>query len=173
MYFDFYFATIFFLIIICSGLIIGILLLKIAHKNTINNNILTAELERKKLLYPLKIKAIERFALYLERIKIDNLVTRIKPISKNIAHYKLLVNATIEQEFNHNTVQNIYISIKTYQSIVAATKETIKYIESTGGSNSDDTEFTKFNTLLLSKKATVNNLIENTQLLLKEDLKLL
>jgi hypothetical protein len=173
MYFDFYFASIFFLIIICSGLIIGVLLLKIAHKNTIKRDVLTAELARKKLLYPLKIKAIERFALYLERIKIDNLVTRIKPISKNIAHYKLLLNATIEQEFNHNAVQNIYISKKTYQSIILATKQTIKYIESLENPEADNTDFTKFNTLLLSNKTTVNRLINNTLLLLKEDLKLL
>lgn len=173
MYFDFYFATIFFLVIICSSLIIGFLLLKYTHKNALNKRILAADLDRKKALYTVKIKGVERFALYLERIKIDNLVTRIEPVSKNITHYKLLLNATIEQELNHNAVQRIYISDKTYQSILQATQETIKYIEKTTLPNNNETDLIQFKALLLSNNSAISSRVENTIRLLKDELKFL
>lgn len=173
MYFDFYFATIFFLILICCAVIVGFLYLKVTHKNDIKKQVLSAELDRKKTLYALKIKAIERFALYLERIKIDNLLTRIKPVSDNIEHYKLLLNATIEQEFNHNVIQKIYISKDLYQNIILVTQETMNYISNTEISEDKNKTIPHFRELLLSQNKTINNLNDNTSLLLKASLKIL
>lgn len=173
MYFDFNFASIFFLLILCSALIVGFLYLKVTHKNALKMQMLSAEMDRKKTLYALKIKAIERFALFLERIKIDNLLARIKPVSDNIEHYKLLLNATIEQEFKHNTIQKIYIADAHYQSIILTTQETIKYIDTSVISGNKEVSIINFKELLLSQNKSVNNINNSTLLLLKASLKIL
>ena len=170
MYFDFYFASIFFLIIIISSLIVGILLLRFSHKNKLKTAFLKAELTRQKEVYPLKIKAVERFALYLERIKLGNLITRIKPVSDEIEHYKLLLNATIEQEFNHNAVQKIYVSSNCFQSIEKVTQQTIQLINDVNISDSKATPNT-FNQELIKKSSALNQIINNTSALLKQELK--
>jgi len=170
MYFDFYLATIFFLILVCSGFIIGALLLKYAHKNSLKKALFLSELERQKTIFPLKIKAVERFALYLERIRTGNLITRIKPVSKKVELYKLLLTATIEQEFNHNAVQRIYISNTCYQNIDKVTQETIKYIHESGLSNSNTLTLLEFNDLLLANNTLINNLIDNALLEIKKEL---
>ncbi|MFK5889892.1 MAG: hypothetical protein QM486_04090 [Flavobacteriaceae bacterium] len=170
MYFDFYFAILFFLIIICSSLIVGIVLLKYSHKNSLKKILLDSKIAHQKTLFPLKIKAVERFALYLERIKVVNLVTRIKPISNDIAHYKLLISATIEQEFNHNAVQKIYVSTDCYKNIENITQETINYISQLSIPKTTTTPI-QFNEVLLSKSTSLNKLIDDASTLLKMELK--
>jgi hypothetical protein len=171
MYFDFYLAGVFFLILASSSLIVGILLLKYNHRNNLKKALFLSELTRQKTIFPLKIKAVERFALFLERLRTGNLLTRIKPVSEKVELYKLLLTATIEQEFNHNAVQKLYISNGCYQNIEKITQETIKYIRNTDPSSTDTFTLIEFNEVLLSKNTFLNNLIDSALLNLKNELK--
>jgi len=160
MYFDFYYATIFYLIFICSLLVIGILLFKLYQKNNLKSHLLKAELARKKQIYALKIKAVERFALYLERLKIANLVTRIKPVSDSVEHYKLFLAATIEQELNYNSIQQLYISTTIYNQIVDVSQETIQLIKNLDTIEKNELSIAAYNKLLLKQNGTLNKRID-------------
>lgn len=77
---------------------------------------------------PLRLQAYERMALFLERISPNKLVIRVKPNSTNKEDYESLLVASIEQEFEHNLSQQIYVSDECWNIINAAKNATIQLI---------------------------------------------
>jgi hypothetical protein len=84
--------------------------------------------EAQKDALPLRLQAYERLSLYMERINPTNLLIRIKPISENKFDYENVVIAQIEQEFDHNLTQQIYISDECWTIIMTAKNATIQMI---------------------------------------------
>jgi hypothetical protein len=77
---------------------------------------------------PLRLQAYERMALFLERITPSKLLIRIPPISSNKDDYESLLIQSIEQEFEHNLSQQIYVSDKCWSIITTAKNATIQII---------------------------------------------
>ncbi|PWA04757.1 DUF7935 family protein [Flavobacterium psychrotolerans] len=84
--------------------------------------------EAQKNALPLRLQAFERMALFLERISPTKLLTRISPISSNKNDYENYIIAQIEQEFEHNLTQQIYMSDECWTIIVTAKNATIQMI---------------------------------------------
>lgn len=84
--------------------------------------------EAKKYALPLRLQAYERMTLFLERISLNKLLVRISPISQNKNDYENYVIAQIEQEFEHNLTQQIYISDECWIVISTAKNATIQTI---------------------------------------------
>lgn len=77
-----------------------------------------------KEVLPLKLQAFERLTLFLDRISIQKLLIRVSPVSEDVMDYKNLLIATIDQEFEHNLTQQIYVSEESWKGLLAA-KNTI------------------------------------------------
>ena len=77
---------------------------------------------------PTRLQAYERMTLFLERITPSNLLIRVAPVSSNKEDYEALIVQNIEQEFEHNLSQQIYISEKCWNIINAAKSATIQLI---------------------------------------------
>jgi hypothetical protein len=77
---------------------------------------------------PLRLQAYERMALFLERITPAKLIVRVQPTSSNKEDYEALIIANIEQEFEHNLSQQIYVSDECWNIITAAKNATIQLI---------------------------------------------
>ncbi|TYA57320.1 DUF7935 family protein [Formosa maritima] len=77
---------------------------------------------------PIRLQAYERMALFLERITPSKLLIRMTPNSSNKEDYESLLIAAIEQEFEHNLSQQIYISDDCWSIITAAKNATIQLI---------------------------------------------
>ncbi len=77
---------------------------------------------------PLRLQAYERMAIFLERITPSKLLIRVTPTSSNKEPYESLLIANIEQEFEHNMSQQIYISDECWNIITAAKNATIQLI---------------------------------------------
>jgi len=77
---------------------------------------------------PLRLQAYERMALFLERINPAKILIRIAPISSDKIDYQNFVIEHIEQEFEHNLSQQIYISDECWTVIVAAKSATIQMV---------------------------------------------
>lgn len=77
---------------------------------------------------PLRLQAYERMAIFLERITPSKLLIRIAPTSANKESYEALLIQSIEQEFEHNLSQQIYISDKCWNIITASKNTTIQLI---------------------------------------------
>lgn len=92
--------------------------------------LLHKELQVKSL--PMRLQAYERMVLFLERISPSKLLIRVKPTSSDEDTYESLLVATIEQEFEHNLSQQIYVSDECWNIIVAAKNTTIQLIRKAG-----------------------------------------
>jgi hypothetical protein len=77
---------------------------------------------------PIRLQAYERMALFLERITPSKLLIRVHPTSSNKEDYETLLIASIEQEFEHNLSQQIYVSDECWNIITAAKNATIQLI---------------------------------------------
>lgn len=86
---------------------------------------------------PIRLQAYERMALFLERISLSSLVVRVKPVSTDKMEYEGLLIKAIENEFEHNLSQQIYMSDECWNVIKAAKSATIKAIRSAGMSSAD------------------------------------
>jgi hypothetical protein len=84
--------------------------------------------EAQKNTLPLRLQAYERMSLYMERINPTKLLIRIVPISNDKNDYENLIIAHIEQEFEHNLTQQIYMSDECWTIIVTAKNATIQMI---------------------------------------------
>tara|TARA_R110002033_G_scaffold122623_1_gene165195 strand:- start:2129 stop:2650 length:522 start_codon:yes stop_codon:yes gene_type:complete len=88
---------------------------------------------------PLRLQAYERMALFLERISPSKILIRVSPISSNKEDYEALLIQSIEQEFEHNLSQQIYLSDRCWNIITAAKNATIQLIRKAGLSEKTDT----------------------------------
>ncbi|WP_062055232.1 hypothetical protein [Aquimarina longa] len=84
--------------------------------------------ENQKQSLPLKLQAYERLVLFLERIYPGKLLTRMTPNGNDKKDYESLLIQTIEQEFEHNLTQQIYISDECWNTIKASKNATITLI---------------------------------------------
>ena len=94
---------------------------------------------------PTRLQAYERMTLFLERINPNKLLIRVAPKSSNKETYESLLIATIEQEYEHNLSQQIYMSDECWGIISAAKNATIQLIRKAS---------------LLEKSTTANKLRE-------------
>ncbi len=76
----------------------------------------------------LRLQAYERMTLFLERINLSQLLVRIAPISNTKNDYQNFIIAQIEQEFEHNITQQIYLSDECWSVIMTAKNATIQLI---------------------------------------------
>lgn len=99
------------------------------HVNNENNRrkfIIQKQLQKEAL--PQRLQAYERLSLFLERINPNRLVLRIKPVSTNKNDYENFLIDSIEQEFEHNLSQQIYLSDSCWNVINASKNATIQMI---------------------------------------------
>lgn len=76
----------------------------------------------------IRLQAYERLTLFLERINPSQLMVRIIPISENKFDYQNYVITQIEQEYEYNLSQQIYMSEECWSIITSSKNKTIQLI---------------------------------------------
>lgn len=87
---------------------------------------------------PTRLQAYERITLFLERITPSKLLIRVNPNSSDKDGYESLLIATINQEFEHNLSQQIYVSSECWNITTAAKNATIQLIRKASLSEKTD-----------------------------------
>jgi hypothetical protein len=87
--------------------------------------------ENQKQALPLRLQAFERLALFLERINPSKLLIRVAPIADGKEEYQNLLIRHIEQEYEHNLTQQIYITDEAWVMILTAKNTIIQNIRKT------------------------------------------
>ncbi|MCH4823507.1 hypothetical protein ML462_10035 [Gramella lutea] len=105
--------------------------------------------EKQKTALPIRLQAYERLALLLERVSPGKILFRVKPTSDDAGLYANLLIANIEQEFEHNLAQQIYVTNDCWDYVKTAKNATITLIRKA------------------SEKGDVNNTDELRQVILK------
>lgn len=85
---------------------------------------------------PVKLQAYERMTLFLERINPSKLLIRVSSINNDKNAYVISLINTIEQEFEHNLSQQIYISEKCWSIVITSKNATIQLIKSSSEEDS-------------------------------------
>jgi hypothetical protein len=98
----------------------------VKNENNRRNFILRQENQKQAL--PIRLQAFERLTLFLERINPAKLLVRIAPLSDDKMEYSNLLVQHIEQEFEHNLPQQIYLSNEAWTIILSAKNTTIQII---------------------------------------------
>jgi hypothetical protein len=98
----------------------------VKNENNRRNFILRQENQKQAL--PIRLQAFERLTLFLERINPAKLLVRIAPLSDDKMEYSNLLVQHIEQEFEHNLTQQIYLSNEAWTIILSAKNTTIQII---------------------------------------------
>ncbi|MGH2666275.1 hypothetical protein [Flavobacterium sp.] len=109
--------------------------------------------ENRKDALPLRLQAYERMALFLERINPTKLLIRVAPLSSNANEYENLLIYSIEQEFEHNLAQQIYVTDECWTIILTAKNTIIQNIRKTNMSE-------KIDTADKMREAILNNLLD-------------
>ncbi len=85
-------------------------------------------LEARKISLPIRLQAIERLALLLERIGPEALMLRIPTEGMTVQQYEARLLDTVREEFNHNLSQQVYIHDATWQEIRQAKGNVSQFI---------------------------------------------
>ena len=93
-----------------------------------------------KMVVPLKIQACERLLLFLERSQLPVLVKRVYApgVAKDAFHMALL--QSVEDEFEHNMAQQLYVSDATWEAVCRAKEELVGQINATFDNTDDGTD---------------------------------
>lgn len=110
--------------------------------------------ESKKIAFPVRLQAYERITLLLERINPSQLLIRIKPKNNDKFLYANLLLATIEQEYEHNMSQQIYISEECWNVVISA-KNTIASMISDASNDAAVNDAQEMREVILKKLMTV------------------
>ncbi|WP_400073190.1 hypothetical protein [Zobellia russellii] len=89
---------------------------------------------------PVRLQAYERMALFLERIAIPSLVVRVAPKSSDKNAYESLLIKSVENEFEHNLSQQIYMTDECWNVIKAAKSATVQMIRKAAMSETDSAD---------------------------------
>lgn len=109
--------------------------------------------QKKKESLPIRLKAYERMLLFCERINPIKMLLRIKPIGNHSEAYLQLLLANIDQEFDHNMVQQLYISDECWKVVIASKIATINSLKEIESSSETADDFRENVFLKYSKKS--------------------
>ena len=104
--------------------------------------------EAQNKMLPIRLQAYERLTLFLERIDPTKLLVRVSPFTDNVEKYEELLIKNIEQEYNHNLAQQIYVSQECWNLVNAAKNATIHVIRQ-GAMHKKEAEANKMREWLL------------------------
>lgn len=95
-----------------------------------------------------KLQAYERMTLFLERIKPANFVNKFEKTLKP-HEFTYLMEKSINEEFDYNASQQLYISKNTWQNIVTSKNSIIQLAHQTYENMSNEATLEEFKTVFL------------------------
>lgn len=84
--------------------------------------------EKEKTLIGIKLQAYERMTLFLERINLSNLITRVSLPGQKAGNLHSLLLRSVREEYEHNMSQQLYLSDQTWELIKSAKEEVVSLI---------------------------------------------
>ncbi len=77
---------------------------------------------------PLKLQAYERLSMLCERISIPNLLLRIRKEGMTAGELRVALLLAIQQEYEHNITQQVYVSEQLWEIIKMARDEAVNMV---------------------------------------------
>lgn len=132
--------------------------------------LLEQQKERRQQTIPMKLQAYERLSLLCERINLPSLLVRVRQEGMSARELHLVMLSTIQQEYEHNITQQIYVSEKLWDIIQIARDDAVQMLsltlESTGP-EATGREFGKTLLELIQKRGP--SALDKAQLAIKKE----
>lgn len=109
-------------------IIIAYILLKKNNEREYNAQNLKLRAERQKSFLEPRTEAYQRLILLMERINPNNLIMRLDTEEKNAAIFQSEILSTIRTEYDHNVVQQMFVSESAWSLVKRSREETVKII---------------------------------------------
>ena len=103
-------------------------LLKSFFDNENKKRELEIRIEQQKTITPLKLQSYERLTILMERMTPNNLIFRISQPGISASQLKIDLIQDINNEYNHNVSQQIYVSHQAWQIVRIVKEEMINII---------------------------------------------
>ena len=142
-------------------------------KNMLERDYRLKLLEARRLIQkdmlPLKLQAVERMVVFLERIQPENILFRILQPGMNVRDLQVDLLAAIRQEYEHNVSQQVYVSIQSW-SLITKEKDDIIATVNLAADSMDKTEKAiLLSQIILQRSSAGNNFAGAAILSLKSE----
>lgn len=121
--------------------VIGFYFFKLDVKSKSSQQKVELFADRKKEALPIKLQAYERMLLFCERINPLKMLIRVKPKSDSVDDYLFLLLKNIDQEFEHNLVQQLYISDACWNVIITSKTSIINKLKQVASTSKNTQDF--------------------------------
>ena len=111
-------------------------------------------LNNKELITPVRLQAYERMVLLLERIEPSKVILRNVSIGQTAAQFHQTVTRNINDEFDHNLSQQLYISSQSWDLIRKAHQSVLSFINDAASKVEADAPASDLARLLLQDQVT-------------------
>lgn len=119
---------------------------------------------------PMRLQAYERLSLLVERISIPNLLFRLRAENSTAAALRVAMLLAIQQEYEHNVTQQVYVSSKLWEILRVARQDTEGIINAIGEKVDPKAPATEFSgTLLNYIDMQETSALEKAQLAIKTE----
>ncbi|KUF43471.1 hypothetical protein HX017_03315 [Myroides marinus] len=110
-------------------------------------------------LQALKLQAFERLIILIERIDLKKLVLRVNPNSEDKTLYLLNLITHLDQEFDYNVSQQVYVSSELWQILVQTKNDITELIQITSA-NPNILDATQLRQALISQTTQIEQKLE-------------
>jgi len=109
----------------------------------------------------IKLQALERMTLFLERLKPSNLVMKF---DKNLQPHEFvyLTEKNITEEFEYNASQQLYISKSSWQDIITSKNNILQSLRKTYEDLNENSKLEDFKTVFLMSYVNADDYIADT-----------
>jgi len=123
---------------------------------------------------PIKLQAYERLLLLMERIRLTNLVFRLRSNDMNVKEFTASLLISIQKEFEHNQAQQLYVSNDLWKVITLAKENTQNIISQSAGKYPDgDNCANMSNTLMMYEKSQARSSVDVAIAAIKQEAQLI
>ena len=144
---------------------------KILEKQTQRDRFILAQLSNKETgidTKALKLQACERLVIYAERSDLKKLILRVQPLSTDTQAYAHLLVQHLEQEYEYNVTQQLYVSPELWAIVVHTKNALITTIQQTS-KLPEATSAMLYQNLLLNESLKIQNKVDILLRAIKEE----
>ena len=117
-------AVLLFLVVFAVAAYLIYTLTKQYFNNRHQARLIDLQQQRAQPTLPLRLQACERLILLCERISIPNLISRLRTEGASVNDLRLAMLIAIQQEFEHNITQQLYVSENLWNIIILSRNNT-------------------------------------------------
>ncbi|HHB78013.1 MAG TPA: hypothetical protein ENK85_02120 [Saprospiraceae bacterium] len=115
--------------------------------------LLALQKDTKKQSFPIRLQAYERLILLAERLEPAALFSRLNLEADNAGKLQLMMLVSIQQEFEHNLAQQIYVSAPVWAQFIKAKEQLVNIINTAGNQVAQDASTQDFAKALFAQLA--------------------